>query len=483
MVGGSINEIAGKSLTDKNYLQLFDKDLQNTIEIFLEVKPNVQPMPLTADEHLAMAQLWKKELDRPTKISEGLNKIQIEAIAEKHNQQYNEIENRDNMEKQTQTTEPQINQTQNELEKQKSIIVDFLEKHPNKGISIGTEERKLSPDKQEHFEKFIPGKEILLFSDTDKSFHLKNDSEKETNIYQSVVNSDDMLKELRSKNEFDKEQSELIGTWAKMIENNQVKNVSIKDIVQNTEVDEKLQYLQDKVKYLGLGDSQEVRDKVAQIYHGELGKSQMTTTSDRVMSGNKVAFNLNFNKTEKGVFLNSYQATLTTKKGEERTHTFNVQNNNVKAKEAINLLEGRAVKMKFEKLDTSTGEITQDDVFVKLKLNEEKTEKGNYKLEGYNMQKEGIDTDKIIQKSNIIGTPEQLENVKKHLEKGNITSVTFQHEQKEIKGYAVLNPQWKMLNLYDEKMSRVNSNRQSLEINTEQNQKNNVLQQKNGRSI
>lgn len=252
---------------------------------------------------------------------------------------------------------------------------------------------------------------------------------------------------------------------------------------QNLPVDGNLQKLQDKVKYLGLGDTQEMRDKIAQIYHGDLGKSQINTSSDRVMAGNKAEFVLNFNKTEKGVFFNSYNAKLTTKQGEERSHTFNVQNSNVTSKEAINLLEGRAVKMNFQKLDTETGEITENQAFIKLKLKDEKTDNGNYKLEGYNVNAYGIDIDKIMEKSNIKGAPQELENVKKHLEKGNITSVTFEHEQKEIKGYAVFNPQWKMLNLYDEKMSRVNSNKQSIEINTEQNQKNNVIQQKNSRSL
>uniref|UniRef100_UPI0039A49BE9 hypothetical protein n=1 Tax=Ornithobacterium rhinotracheale TaxID=28251 RepID=UPI0039A49BE9 len=66
------------------------------------------------------------------------------------------------------------------------------------------------------------------------------------------------------------------------------------------------------------------------------------TKSDKVMNGNKADFTLNFKKGDKGgVFLNSYDATLTTKKGEERTHSFPVnRSNNITAKEAINLLEG-----------------------------------------------------------------------------------------------------------------------------------------------
>lgn len=70
------------------------------------------------------------------------------------------------------------------------------------------------------------------------------------------------------------------------------------------------------------------------------------------------------------------------------------------------------------------------------------------------------------------------------LEKGNITNVKFTHEGNEIEGKAVLNPQYKNLNLYDKDMNRLNTNKslQGLEQDNSH-EKNNVRQQNISRSI
>jgi hypothetical protein len=67
------------------------------------------------------------------------------------------------------------------------------------------------------------------------------------------------------------------------------------------------------------------------------------------LPGNKADFTLKFNKTDSGgVFLNSYNAKLTNEKNEEISHNFPVNRENTfTAKEAINLLEGRSVKIEF----------------------------------------------------------------------------------------------------------------------------------------
>lgn len=72
-----------------------------------------------------------------------------------------------------------------------------------------------------------------------------------------------------------------------------------------------------------------------------------------------------------GIFLNSFDAKLTTAQGEERSNKFRV---NFTAKEAINLLEGRAVKTEFTNAKTN-------EPFVRLKFNEPKNEYDNYKME------------------------------------------------------------------------------------------------------
>lgn len=257
-------------------------------------------------------------------------------------------------------------------------------------------------------------------------------------------------------------------SFIELVEQQTNKNVKLT----NNSID----YLKNQLKYLGFGESEKLHNDLIKGIESPQNDFKIQTTSDKVMKGNTIEFDLNFRKTEQGgVFFNSYDAKLSTQQGEERTHTFKVQKENgVTAKEAINLLEGRAVKLNLGKVDEDTGEIVKEAVFVKFKLNE-KTDYGNYKLDGYNADKYGIDVYDIMEKSNLIFNDDlEKEKVKKSLEKGNITSVNILNEKKhQMKAFAVLNPQWKMLNLYDNNMARINSTK-PIQKNTEQNNQNNI---------
>lgn len=242
-----------------------------------------------------------------------------------------------------------------------------------------------------------------------------------------------------------------------------------------------LNYLKNQVKYLGLGEDTKLHKDLENAILSPEDKVTIRAEynyPDRLMKGNTATFDLNLTKTEQGgVFLNSYRANLTTKNGEERFQTFKVQKeNNITAKEAINLLEGRSVKIDHDVVDKETGELSRTESFIKLNMKEPKTDYGNYKYEWYNKNAYGVDIDNIMQKSNLTFANDiERERTKKHLEKGNITQVTFQHENLQIQGFAVLNPQWKMLNLYDSAMNRVTIQNQLVKPEvTQSQQKNNV---------
>ncbi len=242
-----------------------------------------------------------------------------------------------------------------------------------------------------------------------------------------------------------------------------------------------LNYLKNQVKYLGLGEDTKLHKDLENAILSPEAKVTVRAEynyPDRLMKGNTATFDLNLTKTEQGgVFLNSYRANLTTKNGEERSQTFKVQKeNNITAKEAINLLEGRSVKIEHDVVNKETGELSRTESFIKLKMKEPKTDYGNYKYEWYNKNAYGVDIDNIMQKSNLTFANDiERERTKKHLEKGNITQVTFQQENRQIQGFAVLNPQWKMLNLYDNAMNRVTIQNQLVKPEvTQSQQKNNV---------
>ncbi|WP_454989521.1 hypothetical protein [Capnocytophaga sputigena] len=278
--------------------------------------------------------------------------------------------------------------------------------------------------------------------------------------------------------------------WSKLALDTAIKEGKVVEITQqqaqsspqlSEQQSNQLNYLKNQVKYLGLGEDTKLHKDLENAILSPEDKVTVRAEynyPDRLMKGNTVSFDLNLTKTEQGgVFLNSYRANLTTKNGEERSQTFKVQKeNNITAKEAINLLEGRSVKIEHDVVNKETGELSRTESFIKLNMKEPKTDYGNYKYEWYNKNAYGVDIDNIMQKSNLTFANDiERERTKKHLEKGNITQVTFQQENRQIQGFAVLNPQWKMLNLYDSAMNRVTIQNQLVKPEvTQSQQKNNV---------
>lgn len=220
--------------------------------------------------------------------------------------------------------------------------------------------------------------------------------------------------------------------------------------------------LKDQIKYLGFGEGASMLTKLSEKLDSREKEFSLSLASDKAsFKNNEVNFQLNFQKSEKNekVYLNTFLANLKNeKKGVDLSHTFSAKGN-FTAKEAINLLEGRAVKTEIFNQKSSQNE----EVFLKLKLNEEKNENGNFKLQVFN-KNYGIDVSKIMDKSNLVFDNEKHKEItQKSLEKGNIVSVKFEQNNRVTEGKAILNPQYKMLNLYDNKMKRVNSNEQAFQ--------------------
>ena len=235
-------------------------------------------------------------------------------------------------------------------------------------------------------------------------------------------------------------------------------------------------YLQNQLKYLGFGEGEKLHKDLETGMKSSEQQFEIKTKSDKAMPGNEVDFTLKFNKTESGgVFLNSYQAVLKEERGEEISHNFPVNRENTfTAKEAVNLLEGRTVKIEFHNPKSDQLE----PAFVKLNFDEPKTEKGNYIFQNF-YKNYGVDTDQIVEKSNLIfDKPEYRESTIKSLEKGNIVKVKYEIDDQILEGKAVLNPQYKNLNIYDQDMNRINTNKplEGLE-NDNKHDKSNVKEQ------
>ena len=234
--------------------------------------------------------------------------------------------------------------------------------------------------------------------------------------------------------------------------NNQTPN-----IMETQKEFDQVEYLKNQMKYLGFGEGEKLHKDLEKGIKSKNQQFEIKTTSDKALPGNKADFILKFNKTDSGgIFLNSYNAKLTNEKNEKISHNFPVNRENTfTAKEAINLLEGRSVKIEFHNPKSDQ----QETAFVQFNFDEPKTEKGNYLFQNF-YKNYGVETDKIVEKSNLIfDKPEYKENTIKSLEKGNIVKVKFEQDDKVIEGKAILNPQNRNLKLYDSDMNRINTNK------------------------
>ena len=257
---------------------------------------------------------------------------------------------------------------------------------------------------------------------------------------------------------------------------------NVQAVIKQIEIDEQIT-LDDKGVLTLLQKQIKQRNESLAIYQqngrddlAQKEQFEIKTISDKVLPGNKADFTLKFNKTENGgVFLNSYNAKLTNENKEERSHNFPVsKQTNFTVKEAINLLEGRAVKIEFDNPKSKQ----RENAFVQFDFDEPKTEKGNYMFQNF-YKNYGVDTDKIVEKANLVfDKPEWKENAIKSLEKGNVVKVKFEQNDKVIEGKAVLDPQNRNLKLYDNEMNRLNSNKplEGLEQDN-RHEKNNVKEQ------
>ncbi|MBB6370041.1 DUF6449 domain-containing protein [Chryseobacterium shigense] len=239
---------------------------------------------------------------------------------------------------------------------------------------------------------------------------------------------------------------------------------------------DQVEYLKNQMKYLGFGEGEKLHKDLEKGINSKKQQFEIKTSSDKTLPGNKADFTLNYNKTEKGgIFLNSYDANLSNEKGESVSQNFRVsRDNSFTAKEAVNLLEGRSVKIEFDNPKTNE----REPAFVKLNLGKEKNQYGNYNFQTF-YKNYGVDTAEIVEKSNLIfDKPEYRETTIKSLEKGNVVKVKFEQDDKIIEGKAILDPQNRNLKLYDSDMNRINTNKplEGLEQDNKH-EKNNVKEQ------
>ncbi len=201
---------------------------------------------------------------------------------------------------------------------------------------------------------------------------------------------------------------------------------------------ENLSYLQKQLLNLGFGEklNEELEKNI------KSGKKEFTLQSVQEYNKQTVDYMLHYKAGDQNdmYFFNKYDASL---KDKDMQQTFYLnKGSGITAKEAYNLMDGRAVHKQLENLK---GEKYNAWIIIDK---ENKTENGNYKLrpftDGWNYKPE-----RAVDKLDIVGINDAgvREKLLKSLEKGNRHQVIALKEGKEVKLYLEANPAEHRINL------------------------------------
>lgn len=212
---------------------------------------------------------------------------------------------------------------------------------------------------------------------------------------------------------------------------------------------ENYQYLKDNVKYLGFGES---LDEVLKVKLSE-GAQEFSITHRTEMGRKQFEAALHFKRSEASdlYFLNSYSASLQRSNREQVGQTFYLyKGKGVTAREAFNLLEGRAV---YKELYNKEGEAYKAWLQIDFSVTDKR---GNYELKQFH-DNYGFDLKEAVSKFAVseLKDPEKEKQLLHSLQKGNIQSVTIATEVSAGKMFLEANPQYKTVNLYDADLKRV----------------------------
>lgn len=210
-----------------------------------------------------------------------------------------------------------------------------------------------------------------------------------------------------------------------------------------------VEFLKNSLLNLGFGDkvNAELEKQM------DMKTPEFILSAEHVFNQQTVNYELHFKagNNQEMYFLNKFDATLKKGKDRELKQTFYInKGNGITAKEAFNLMEGRSVH---KQLFNREG----DQYHAWLKLdNENLTEKGNKQIltygQNYGYNLEQILTGKGIKEMN---TAEGQENLFRSLKKGNAQQITVEKDGGEQKYFITANPQYKTIDLYDNKMKKI----------------------------
>ena len=232
---------------------------------------------------------------------------------------------------------------------------------------------------------------------------------------------------------------------SKVLESDYHTNYFLSSINNNPMNMENLKFLQDNMKYTGFGESlcpdlekniQEKKPEFELPFSTQMGNRGFEAT-------------LQFRKSDTSdmYFFNRYVASIEKVKGEKIQQSFEIKKGKgITAKEAFNLLQGRAVKKEY----TTDAGVNKHEW---KQLNFEKKDKnGNFEVNRFD-ENYGYDLRQAVAKFPVqeLDGGEKEKELMRSLERGNAQMATIDNKGEPMKIILEANPKYKTVNVYDEK--------------------------------
>ena len=238
------------------------------------------------------------------------------------------------------------------------------------------------------------------------------------------------------------------------------------DTIMNTQ---NLDFLKKSLLNLGFGE------QVNSALEKNIDKKvpEFTLDAKHEFNQQKVDYTLHFKAgdNQEMYFFNKFEATLDKGREKEQNQTFYInKGNGITAKEAFNLMEGRAVH---KQLFNKEGE--KYHAWLQLD-NDNLTQNGSKEIKRFS-ENYGFDIEQVISGKGIkeMGTAEGQDNLLRSLKKGNAQQITVERNGEEKKYFISASPQFKTVDLYDHQMKKIK--REEL-LQPEQKQANNQKKDK-----
>jgi hypothetical protein len=212
---------------------------------------------------------------------------------------------------------------------------------------------------------------------------------------------------------------------------------------------ENLSYLNKQLLNLGFGEK--LNDGLEKKIKSK--EKEFTLGATQEYNQQKANYTLHFKAgdTDGLYFFNKYDASIKKGKDESIDQTFYInKGNGITAKEAFNLMEGRAVH---KQLFNKEGEPYK--AWLQLD-NENLTQNGNKEIKRFN-ENYGFDLEKVLDGKGIkeMATSEGKEDLLRSLRKGNTQQITVSKKGEDTKYFISASPQFKTVNLYDHQMKKI----------------------------